>query len=279
MGHRVLPDDYKGDAIDEYSLVSGQALSISEFKRRLDLLNTFSQAGDPCELLKSTYKRNRYYITFDDGYTDNITHAGPILRHMNIKAIIFIVKDIFNDSNVVPWWDAFTSPEFAGNYFDEKMYSKRCILTKKSFKGLQTTCADDYFQSSKETHTTRYIHKQDEDWSDVFYLGNHTCSHPNLTQLGDDEITAELTNAHDWMSKFKNYLPIVAYPFGLSNRTVRNIIRDLDTTNVALATGGGNYDDRYNIRRINLNTPCYPLFYAECLNIFYFINKLKRRLS
>ncbi|MGH3567428.1 MAG: polysaccharide deacetylase family protein [Pseudonocardia sp.] len=43
-------------------------------------------------------------ITFDDGYRDNLTLAGPLLRRLNIPATCFLVPGIL-DGEVVPWWE------------------------------------------------------------------------------------------------------------------------------------------------------------------------------
>jgi peptidoglycan/xylan/chitin deacetylase (PgdA/CDA1 family) len=43
-------------------------------------------------------------ITFDDGYLDNATTAGPILRASGLPASFFIATE-FIGSRRVPWWD------------------------------------------------------------------------------------------------------------------------------------------------------------------------------
>lgn len=43
-------------------------------------------------------------ITFDDGYRDNLTLAGPLLRRLQIPATCFLVPGILS-GDVVPWWE------------------------------------------------------------------------------------------------------------------------------------------------------------------------------
>ncbi|MCX6043821.1 MAG: polysaccharide deacetylase family protein [Chloroflexi bacterium] len=43
-------------------------------------------------------------ITFDDGYSDNLTHALPVLESFAVPATIFVTTT-YVDSNREPWWD------------------------------------------------------------------------------------------------------------------------------------------------------------------------------
>lgn len=278
MGHRILPDNFNGNEIDTFSLDSRHALPISELKKRLKLLDSIRDCGDPIELLNTTKNSDKYYLTFDDGYNDNIKYAGPILKHQNKKAIIFIIKDIFNDNTIVPWWDSLSSKSFTDKKLSTEIYSKMCISMKSTFKGIASD-TNYLYRSTEKEDTNRYIHAIDDNQSNVFYFGNHTCTHPNLSRLKSNQVFDEITSTHNWLKQFNNYLPILAYPFGFSDKETRDIVRKIDDIPVALATSGGNYEDIYNIRRINLNATSYPLFYAECLNLFYYINIILKKLK
>jgi peptidoglycan/xylan/chitin deacetylase (PgdA/CDA1 family) len=44
------------------------------------------------------------HISFDDGYSDNYTHAFPILKKHNICFSIFVVSDFIDNSKPFLWW-------------------------------------------------------------------------------------------------------------------------------------------------------------------------------
>lgn len=44
-------------------------------------------------------------LTFDDGYRDNLTVAGPMLRELGLPATCFVVPGILS-RHTVPWWEA-----------------------------------------------------------------------------------------------------------------------------------------------------------------------------
>jgi peptidoglycan/xylan/chitin deacetylase (PgdA/CDA1 family) len=47
----------------------------------------------------------RFVITFDDGYVDTLTVAGPVLRHFGYTATVFVVTSLVGERNV---WDEHT---------------------------------------------------------------------------------------------------------------------------------------------------------------------------
>jgi peptidoglycan/xylan/chitin deacetylase (PgdA/CDA1 family) len=47
-------------------------------------------------------------ITFDDGYRDNLTVAGPMLRELGLPATCFLVPELLS-GEVTPWWEELAS--------------------------------------------------------------------------------------------------------------------------------------------------------------------------
>jgi peptidoglycan/xylan/chitin deacetylase (PgdA/CDA1 family) len=56
-------------------------------------------------------------------------------------------------------------------------------------------------------------------------VGSHTWSHPNLTELDDEEVGAELERSRAWLSEHfsSSAVPWLAYPFGLTSDRVARL--------------------------------------------------------
>lgn len=59
---------------------------------------------DLADVLQSGSKRRCVLITFDDGYLDNYEVAFPVLKQVELSAVIFLATG-FLDDGVVAWWD------------------------------------------------------------------------------------------------------------------------------------------------------------------------------
>ena len=77
------------------------SLSPKEFRTQLECIIQSGLAPVTLrDLLESTQAgetRGRFAVTFDDGYADNLDHAGPVLLEMAIPATVFIVTDLISD--------------------------------------------------------------------------------------------------------------------------------------------------------------------------------------
>jgi peptidoglycan/xylan/chitin deacetylase (PgdA/CDA1 family) len=88
------------------------ALSVgaSQFQDHLDILRSHCQLVTLDDLLDTSKATRsiRASITFDDGYTDNLTTASPILRRAGIPATFFICTGYLGDVRGF-WWDRVAS--------------------------------------------------------------------------------------------------------------------------------------------------------------------------
>jgi peptidoglycan/xylan/chitin deacetylase (PgdA/CDA1 family) len=268
MGHRVLPESavHDGNDVDRMALLSGHALGTRELERRLRLLLRLRQPDDPQRLADGLLEGRRFYLTFDDGYRDNLLHAAPVLRKLGLKAVVFLVGRLLDKPDANPWWDRYgaealeTSPDASKAVAE---YGRRCIATKRTTTGIGM----EDLQSAAGTRA--YLDRSEvEQGADVFYYGNHTLSHANLPQLELEEIGREIDEGQRAMAGLPAVLPILAYPFGFHDEKVIRVVKERPEIKLALATGSGKCDDVMRLRRVNLNVKPYSLFFAECVGVF-----------
>ena len=281
MGHRVLQSisDRKLDPAGWFALQAGQAISVQELKRRLKFLRWFLRVGDPGDLVSRVAEDKSFYLSFDDGYLDNLTNAAPVLEEQGIRAVVFLVAGLLRKPDSVPWWDEPDAGE-AGTSRAQTVdrYARACIDRKKKTRGLWRD-ADAGYKAPRQGER-RYINEEEVTMAagrGVFYFGNHTVSHPNLMNLNETELGEEINGCHDYLKRFPGYLPVFAYPFGFRDEGVKQFLKSNTKMVCAFATGSGSDADRYDIRRINLNTRPYPLFMAECLGVFNVIESMRRK--
>lgn len=282
VGHRVLPPvvDRQQDPSGWLALESGQAISVPEFRRRLRFLQRFLNAGDPADLKGGSIGNKVFYLSFDDGYLDNLKHAAPVLEEHKIRAIVFLIGGLLRKPSSVPWWDMLSAGENGGQQaVSVNRYAEVCRERKGVTRGLWRD--SDIGYGSPTEGDRLYIGEEElaaGAGRDIFYYGNHTMSHPNLLNLGEAELVEEINGCDDYLSRFPGYLPVFAYPFGFLDDRIKEFIGSKTKIDYAFATGYGRDIDDYDIRRINLNIRPYSLFMAECLGVFDVISGMRHKV-
>ncbi len=61
-------------------------------------------------------------------------------------------------------------------------------------------------------------------------IGNHSFSHPNLVRIAKPKIREEVLRAHDIICKYTGICNLFRPPYGLSNRTIKQILDELGYT-------------------------------------------------
>src|SRR5262249_5349659 len=134
--------------------------------------------------------------TFDDGYTDNLTHALPILERHNVPATIFVTTDM-PDHRLKLWWYAFEYVLKARPDREQKYLALRRSVFANSdqandelFRELGLT--DDFFRNlcARMSLTWADIRKLAQ--HPLITIGAHTVSHPQLVDLSHAEQETEL---------------------------------------------------------------------------------------
>lgn len=271
MGHRVLPAP-AANAVDAMALISGHAITPAELERRLLFLKRWVMAPGMLAPLLAPASRSaalpserRFFITFDDGYKDNVDHAAPVLRRLGLEATIFVVTDLVRHPAAQPWWDRWGAEALQQRANDPQAaaldYGRRCAQAKQVSTGLT---ANDL----QAGDTRRYLNTGElAALREPFYVANHTASHANLTQLSSAECREHILRGDELISGHPRRLPWLAFPFGARSAQILAQLRSEPAVALALATGGGIEGDRLQAKRLNLNTLSFALFAASAVGL------------
>lgn len=179
----------------------------------------FVSLDDMQDRLSSNHGKERFVcLTFDDGYTDTLTTAYPILKEENIPFCVYITTD-FPDRKAAFWWNmledalflherlefsldgkAYTIP-CASLFEKSEAFSAVCQLVLKSQCGISPAWKAIF--EPLGINRFEYVEKMAMSWEQIELLGQdplvtigaHTCSHPSLAGLDDDEARSEMADS------------------------------------------------------------------------------------
>ena len=234
--HRIASPEH-----DPFAL----SVSASQFQDHLDILRSHCRMVTLDELLDTrTAKRSILAsITFDDGYTDNLTTASPILRRAGIPATFFICTGCLGDVRGF-WWDrvataiaaaditasaseltkeiSFTSDlsspdarrratlEIAGRLQRMHVLQRDRIVEELETVVLARTSGTRESCPVLDEAGVRELGSQP-----LAQLGAHTHNHPMLSILTPEEQLAEINRGAAILQEITGIRPrFVAYPYG-----------------------------------------------------------------
>ncbi len=107
--HRVITGDSKMNAIPAQNSVFTW-----EFERQVEHLvrHYYVATGEEVRLFlvgDCNLPDNSVFITFDDGYENNFTHAFPILQRYGVTAAFFLTTDLIGQPDATLWFDRLDS--------------------------------------------------------------------------------------------------------------------------------------------------------------------------
>jgi len=222
-------------------------------------------------------------ITVDDGARDNYTLMYPILRKYKIPAIIYINTDFLGTNNMI-WVD-----ELGVILKDTKKTELILNGTLNKHLNLQNLEAkrisyDDLTQRMKDLEKSDRLACLDEirdklgavklpkpfmlDWEQVKEMsqngidfGAHTCSHPILSRMSNEDAQAEIKQCKETIEE-KLGIPCrhFAYPNGRPQdftEKLRGYCKEIGFESICTAEYGNNYDEDsiWEIRRMGSFLP------------------------
>jgi peptidoglycan/xylan/chitin deacetylase (PgdA/CDA1 family) len=174
-------------------------------------------------------------ITFDDGYRDNLTLAGPMLRELGLPATCFLVPEVLSGT-VSPWWERLAAA-LDGARADQVDWGGRSVPLgtpaekQRAFAqlspGLKELTADereaavDQIVDAADPREPYRPEIQFLDWSgarrlrDFMAIGSHSLRHSILSRESAQEQERDLDSARRQLSDGLDVpAELVAYPNG-----------------------------------------------------------------
>ncbi len=240
--HGVLGDDAPFD--DPRTRI---AVSQSSFRRHMEELR---ENWNPISLSEidrlfrngEPIPEQSVFVTFDDGFLNNLTHAAPILNELDIPATVFLTSGLIETGDtiwplelverIIAWYgNDLPLPAERGTLklpTEPKERIAAAIGVMSRCKSLSAEQQAEYV----ERITRKTVFQTTEYWQYELYrmlgwqdarqlrelgieLGAHTVSHRNLAKLPVDEIRRELQGSKERIEKELGIdCFAIAYPFG-----------------------------------------------------------------
>jgi peptidoglycan/xylan/chitin deacetylase (PgdA/CDA1 family) len=178
--------------------------------------------------------RNCVAITFDDAYAGVLIHALPILRALDIPATVFVASD-YAALGASYWWDSVERQRVASKGREWSETVKAVGLSDAARSG--PTTLDQIRNRVLARFAGRWPGELSSGgesvWRSLTFgelellaaderieFGIHTLSHPALPLLPYDEQVDEIRNNLTLLrNRLPRVIPVVAYPYGLYDRT------------------------------------------------------------
>lgn len=277
---------------------AGLEVSETNFVKQIEFLKNHFDIIDidtGINLLNNNNYKNKLIITFDDGYRNNYSTALPILIKNNIPATIFLTTDPIIKHSLL-WGndlDLAISESNCTNIIIDKLGQIDLSTDEQKIGATKVIKKHLKCLSKPEIeYTIDNIHNQlkiiTRDYTDQRYemllvdeiidmsnknitFGNHTCTHPIVSNISNREFQNELSNSTDNIKEWTgNDIHYFAYPNGLKDDFTEESKNILKTSNYkaafTLIRGTNNsQNDMYELKRIPVKDCPLPEFASYIL--------------
>ncbi len=274
MYHRVTPPSSAFDGCP-----------VETFRAQMQWLKHYCLPIGPDELLQHTRElkqvRPPVLVTFDDGFRDYFDHAYPILKELNIPAVVFLATS-FIDAGGMIWTDEVTwairnatsrptrlpwSVETVFDFSSQRERGHFEYMAKLHLKSVPNAERKEklaqLFKLLEASPPQTQIERQMLNWDEVraaiglTTFGGHSHTHPIMSQIDEVEADAEIRACRERILAETGQAPkYFAYPNGRQqdfNDTTRRILKQ-HGFELAFSTMGGLNDqgtDTMAIKRVH----------------------------
>lgn len=259
--HGVIKDKIKSNSIRNYNL---KHIDQNKFEKYIKFLSNNGNAITLNDILdKNQNYKNKYIITFDDGFYNNYKYALPILKKYNVPHIIYLTTN-YVDKNLISWIDRIdiAIDKCKKKYLHSKLFKKKFKISKKKNKILFLNFIRNYSKSLKKIDLNKFSEillkdlklsapitsKSDLDkklsWKQVIkmsknnltYFGGHSHNHNILGHLTQSQYNKEIKKSLSFMNKKANLkIKHYSYPEGFETSFNDKIIKLLKKNKVQTA--------------------------------------------
>ena len=273
--HRIVPDN---KFCAKSSPLSGLEVEKSNFEKQIIFLKQNYKILPLSELYTQIANGDNspnIYITFDDGYLDNVNIALPILKKYNVPATFFVVDRFLKNDDFMWWyylWDQIKQKNYA--FINSKKIILDNIKSKFIFFGkISKELINLNYRDQKVFIDNIFNSKINFDYNYLIYdyqllkqiaseklieIGSHTLTHPKLSSLTESEIIKEIKISKNIIeTKLNKSVDFLAYPYGGKNEINRLVMKIAKNSGykLGLSTKKKNkqLDDFFDIPRANID--------------------------
>ena len=216
--HRVLPSNKIDNSLVNISVSTDNFIhQLNYLKNNFDIISL----DDLLFHLKSKSNEFKIAITFDDGYSDNLDYAYPILEKLKAPATIYVITKFINNK-VIPWWiklDHFikNNPKIFGDkkkifefYKNDILLRDQLTIDKKISSIIGKNYKLEYNRTFLDQKEIQYLSKQK-----FITIGSHSHSHYNFSKLTQEQTFSEFKTSKSILEKIiKKKIFHFSYPYG-----------------------------------------------------------------
>lgn len=189
-------------------------------------------------------------VTFDDGYTNNLTHAWPLLRARGVPMALFVLTG-FPDGEVVHWGGALEA--WLADAAEVKVDGRSLPAGTAAEKAAVYDVVSGRLRAMDTREHAGYLAALGAptqgltlSWDELRHLaregvtlGGHTATHRKLSGLDEAEAAAEIQRSLDRIRE-ETGAPArhFAYPFGDHGRRERRLVERLGLRGVCTTRAG-----------------------------------------
>lgn len=237
-------------------------------------------------------------ITFDDGYRSVYDQAFPLLRRAGLPATIYLIADVIGNEALV-WVNELNfalrqkpeevhalAREWFGVAVDATPHDviSHCRLNydPERMQGLLEAIRKALGRDSRSLAQEAALYL---DWEQIAEMerseitfGNHTCTHPNMERLTEEQQAAEILEAQRKLAARLRLVHSFAHPFGHRGSRAARIAMEAGARCAADVGGSNRPVDPLHIGRVHISNEGIPELFAR-MEVVEPVKEWLRRLA